>query len=299
VKALNLSDSWRGVARGIWMKALTEPTMMDKKQKDNQKMYDTPLLKLNNSSHDHCCSVNATDELPPMDKDELKIYNTLLAMAERIFANTPNIDADGVIAEIERILQQRAQLGAKDGAERVSKLLKDESVLSEIRNNIENMQISGTLKDRIHDRTKMLVDRYGQSTNEIMNEVLENSAGKSAGEIRKALREAMPTWQAERIARTETVYAFKSGRLDEDETLNQRHNLNLKLVWRARHDGKTCDVCAAMDGETVEVGDAFEHIKETEDGTIAWTPNEWNDDGRIPQPHPNCRCYFDEIVEVK
>lgn len=299
VKALNLNDSWRGVARGIWTKALAEQMMMDKKQKNRQKMYDTPPVKDTNSSHNHCCPVNATDELPPMDADELKIYNTLVAMAERIFANTPNIDADGVIAEIERILQNRANLGAVDGAERVSKLLKDEAVVAEIRNNIENMQISGTLKDRIHDRTKMLVDRYGQSTNEIMNEVLENSAGMSAGEIRKALREVMPTWQAERIARTETVYAFKSGRLDEDETLNRRHNLNLKLVWRARHDNKTCDVCAAMDGEIVEVGEAFKHIKETEDGTIAWTPNEWNDDGRIPQPHPNCRCYFDEIVEVK
>jgi hypothetical protein len=219
-------------------------------------------------------------------------------MAERIFANTPNIDADGVIEEIERVLERKAQLGATDGAERVAGLLKDEAVVSEIKNSIENLQISGTLKDRIHERTTQLVNRYGESTNDLMNEVLENSAGKSAGEIRKALREVMPTWQAERIARTETVYAFKSGRLDEDEALNRRHNLNLKLVWRARHDSKTCDVCAAMDGETVTVGDAFEHIKETDDGMIAWTPNEWNDDGRIPQPHPNCRCYFDEIVEA-
>ena len=293
VKALNLSDSWRGVARGIWLKALTEPTMIEK-QKDNQKSEHT--FKYN--SHQHCkCSVNATDELPPMNKDELRIYNALVAMAERIFANTPNIDADGVIEEISRVLQNRANLGAVDGAERVSKLLKDQAVVAEIKNTIENMQISGALKNRIQDRTKMLVDRYGQSTKEIMNEVLENSAGMSAGEIRKALREVMPTYQAERIARTETVYAFKSGRLDEDETLNKKHDLNLKLVWRARHDSKTCDVCAAMDGEVVEVGDAFQHIKETGDGTIAWTPNEWNDDGRIPQPHPNCRCYFDEIVE--
>lgn len=295
VKALNLSDSWRGVARGIWLKALTEPTMIEK-QKESQKSEHT--FKYN--SHQHCkCSVNATDELPPMNKDELRIYNALVAMAERIFANTPNIDADGVIEEISRVLQNRANLGAVDGAERVSKLLKDEAVVAEIKSTIENMQISGALKNRIQDRTKMLVDRYGQSTKEIMNEVLENSAGMSAGEIRKALREVMPTYQAERIARTETVYAFKSGRLDEDETLNKKHDLNLKLVWRARHDSKTCDVCAAMDGEVVEVGDAFQHIKETEDGTIAWTPNEWNDDGRIPQPHPNCRCYFDEIVEVK
>ena len=298
VKALNLSDSWRGVARGIWMKALAEPTMMDK-QKLNQKLHETHLPISNKSSQNHCCSVNATDELPPMDKDELRIYNALLSMAERIFANTPNIDADGVIAEIEEILQNKATLGAVDGAERVSKLLKDQAVVAEIKSTIENMQISGALKNRIQDRTKMLVDRYGQSTKEIMNEVLENSAGMSAGEIRKALREVMPTYQAERIARTETVYAFKSGRLDEDETLNKKHDLNLKLVWRARHDSKTCDVCAAMDGEVVEVGDAFEHIKETEDGTIAWTPNEWNDEGRIPQPHPNCRCYFDEIVEAR
>jgi phage portal protein BeeE len=297
IMALNLGDNWKGVARGIWTKALAEPTT-DIKQKSSQKMYDTPLLN-NNSQYEHCCdSVNATDELPPMDADELKIYNTLLDMAERIFANTPNIDADGVIEEIERVLERKAQLGATDGAERVAGLLKDEAVVSEIKNSIENLQISGTLKDRIHERTTQLVNRYGESTNDLMNEVLENSAGKSAGEIRKALREVMPTWQAERIARTETVYAFKSGRLDEDERLNRRHNLNLKLVWRARHDSKTCDVCAAMDGETVTVGDAFEHIKETDDGMIAWTPNEWNDDGRIPQPHPNCRCYFDEIVEA-
>jgi hypothetical protein len=143
----------------------------------------------------------------------------------------------------------------------------------------------------------MLVNRYGESTTELMNEVLENSAGLSAGEIRSALREVMPTWQAERIARTETVYAFKSGRLDEDETISQRHNLNLKLIWRSRHDSKTCDVCAAMDGQVVEVGDAFKHTMETDWGIVEWDPNEWNDYGKIPQPHPNCRCYFDEIVE--
>lgn len=313
IMALNLGDNWKGVARGIWTKALTEPTT-DIKQKFSQKMYDTNLLN-NNSQNGHCCrSVNATDELPPMDADELKIYNTLLDMAERIFANTPNIDAEGVIEEIERVLERKAQLGATDGAERVAGLLKDEAVVSEIKNSIENLQISGTLKDRIHERTTQLVNRYGESTNDLMNEVLENSAGKSAGEIRKALREVMPTWQAERIARTETVYAFKSGRLDEDERLNRRHNLNLKLVWRARHDNDTCNVCAAMDGQVVDIGQAYRdelvvpagtHMinmrpGETldEDLPISWVPSVWNDGGKIPQPHPNCRCYFDEIVEA-
>lgn len=297
VKALNLSDSWKSVARGIWTKALTELTT--DKQKFSQHTTTTNHTPFITSSYTGCCSVNATDDLPPMDADEQRIYNSLVAMAERIFANTPNIDAEGVIEEIERVLDRKAVLGATDGAEKVASMLKDEAVVEELKASVENMQISNSLKERIHDRTTDLVNRYGESTSDLMNEVLANSVGKSAGEIRKALRQVMPTWQAERIARTETLYAFKSGRLDEDEQIAKRHNLNIKLVWRARHDAKTCPVCAAMDGQTVEVGEAFEHIKETDEGTIAWTPNQWNDDGRIPQPHPNCRCYFDEIVEAE
>jgi hypothetical protein len=117
-------------------------------------------------------------------------------------------------------------------------------------------------------------------------------------------------WQAERIARTETVYAYKSGRLDEDIKIRDRYNLDMKLVWRARHDSKTCMVCAAMDGKVVSVGDAFEdrivipagttliNGKTVEDDTpISWVPSVWNDNGNIPAPHPNCRCYFDEVVK--
>lgn len=308
VKALGLGDNWKSVARGIWTKALTETTI--DKQTFNQKSHIHHPNNIQTLRSD-CCSVSATDKLPPMDADELKIYNALLSMAERIFANTPNIDADGVIEEIDRVLERKAVIGASDGARKVADMLKDEEVVAEIKSSIENLQISGTLKDRIHERTTTLVTRYGQSTTDLMNEVLANSAGKSAGEIRKALSQVMPTWQAERIARTETVYAFKSGRLDEDTRLNNKYNLNMKLVWHCRHDSTTCDTCAAMDGKEVEVGDAFvSHLdlpagtvlangKELDEETqIDWVHDSWNDEGRIPSPHPNCRCYFDEVVEI-
>lgn len=303
VKALDLGEDWQRVARGMWTKVLAEQSM-DKKQKVDS--HDTSFLgksidsahKTSHSHPSHCCSVNTQDDLPPMDEDELKIYNTLIAMAERIFANTPNIDAEGVINEINEVLNNKAVLGGKDGAEKIATLLEDKDVVAEIKATIENLTISESLKDRINDRTTELVDNYGQETKRIMNDVLANSAGMTASEIRRELRAVMPTWQAERIARTETVYAFKSGRLDEDEKLSDKYNLNMKLVWRARHDARTCPVCAAMDGSVVDVGDAFEHIKETADGTIAWEPSVWNDDGKIPAPHPNCRCYFDEIVEA-
>lgn len=307
VKALGLGDEWLPVARGMMAKALAEP-VIDKQKKDVDK---TPLLNsqcdgCSNTVTCHACEkhsqtgeANATeDALPEMDADERKIYDTLVAMAERIFANTPNIDADGVIKQINEVLVQKAELGGMEGGEKIAELIKDEDVVAEIKKNLENLQISDSLREKINDRTVQLVNNYGQSTKALMDDVLANSEGLSAAEIRKELRSVMPTWQAERIARTETVYAYKSGRLDEDQRVSDSYGLKLKLVWRARHDSKTCPVCAAMDGEVVSVGKAFEHIKETDDGVVSWEPSVWNDDGRIPAPHPNCRCYFDEIVEV-
>ena len=311
VRALELGKDWEGVARGIYAKTLAESMYMDK-QKDSQKVTILPPKVNGKDSQDHAhqCScekthshklnhssdsVNVQDALPPMTEDEKKIYDILVDMAERIFANTPNIDIDGVVDQIVRVLESTAVLGASDGSKRVQKLLKNKDVVAELKKELADLQISGTLRDRITTRTSEIVNNYGRATRGIMDEVLANSEGMSAAEIRRELRAVMPTWQAERIARTETVYAFKSGRLDEDQQINDKYKLKMKLKWRARPGA--CDVCAAMDGEEVEIGEAFAHIKETSDGVIAWEPDFWNDEGRIPSPHPNCRCYFDEIVE--
>lgn len=286
VTALGLEKKWLDVARGIEKSVLVSRTPNANRDQDKH------------AQHKHCeCSTSTQDALPEMTDDEKRIYNALIAMAERVFASKPNIDEEGVIAEITRILSTEAILGASEGGKKIVKLLENEDVRNAVIEDLKNLELSETLRDRIVDRTEKLVESYGEETRRLMNETLANSEGKSAAEIRKSLREVMPTWRAERIARTETVYAFKSGRLDEDERIAEKYGLKMKLVWRARHDKKTCDVCSAMDGEEVSVGEAFEHIKETADGTISWEPSAWNDDGRIPAPHPNCRCYFDEIVE--
>lgn len=312
VKALDLSDDWMSVARGIWRKALVSVEVDKQKvSQNNSKKTNKSYLPLNNiTPHSTCCHTSATDALPPMTADERRIYDALVAMAERIFANSPNIDEEGVIVELENVLRRRAELGGTDGAKHLASLLKNEAVANEIKNEIKNLSISGSLKDRIHERTTLLVENYGMLAKDIMEEVLENSAGKTAGEIKSALSEAMPTWQAERIARTETVYAFKSGRLDEDKAIAKNHDLNVKLVWRCRNDAETCDVCAGMDGQTVTLGEAFvDHLKleagtvlangkeVTEDKEISWAHSVWNDDGEVPAAHPNCRCWYEEIVE--
>lgn len=293
VASLGLGEKWRKVAVGIASSVPAGTPFLSNSGKDKNNVSKKPqqdniLLPAGTATK---------DKLPPMDKDERRIYDVLVDMARRIFANTPNIDSAEVVDEIVETLQYKARLGGIAGLNKLRKLLHDEAILTELSKQISEFEISGTLKDRIVERTTGIVQGYEEGVRAMMTEVLENSAGMSAGEIRQALREAIPTYQAERIARTETVYAYKSGRLDEDQRIADKYGLKMKLVWRSRHDGAVCDVCAAMDGEKVTVGDAFEHYKETADGAISWEPSRWNDDGRIPAPHPNCRCYFDEIVE--
>lgn len=320
VKALDLSEEWQTVARGIWNKVLADTTI--DKQKPVQhitSLKSTPVPNDSQIRHKHTthsidqgAPANTQDALPEMNADERHIYEVLLSMAERIFANTPNIQVDEVINEITETLNRRAELGAVDGGEAIAKLLKDAAVVAEIKKELANLQLSGALKDRIKARTAELVNNYGQETKRLMEDVLENSEGKSAAEIRKALREIMPTWQAERIARTETVYAFKSGRLDEDKRIASKYGLSMKLKWHARPGA--CDVCAAMDGEVTELGEAFvervkagdklteEQLEEyhlTADDELVCDHSFWNDNGQVPNAHPNCRCYFDEIVETK
>lgn len=297
VQALELDDKWLDVARGISQTALTVSLEKNKKKNDVPFLYKTQGIE-GKSSHS-LETVSARDALPDMDTDEKKIYDALVSMAERIFANTPDIRTDEVIEQITAVLDNKAELGAVEGGEKIAALLDDAEVVASIKSELEAVELSGTLKDRIKERTEELVNNYGEESRRIMERVLNSSEGMSAAEIRKELSVVMPKWQAERIARTETVYAYKSGRLDEDEKISEKYDLNLKLVWRARHDSKTCEVCSAMDGEVVSVGRAFQHIKETDEGVVSWEPSMWNDDGKIPAPHPNCRCYFDEIVEVE
>lgn len=226
VKALGLSKDWNSVALGIYGRVLAEPTMFDKQKVNQKKTAILPPANLNSDNpHSHSTHYQSScrcehessqtngsasaDVLPPMTKDEKKIYDILVAMAERIFMNTPNINTDEVIEQIQVILENNAKYGAIQGADRVSKLLKDKDVVAEIKSNLENLTISGTLRERIGVRTKDLVTSYGVAAEQIMRGVLENSQGLSAAEIRKELSAVLPTWQAERIARTETVYAFK------------------------------------------------------------------------------------------
>lgn len=303
VKALGLPDCWFGAANEIYAKSLMEPTpepisINYEKPKAIKATTDEvnrcPKESKADVVHGHNCTCHK-DKLPPMTAEEKKLYDQLIDLATQIL-NQEEYNIDDVIEQMIDTLSADALAGEKSGAEALS-LLAEEDVASEILKTISNgdYYVSEALQNRISNRARQLATGYADYTEEIVKETLAGSESLTANEIRERLAQVMPKERAELIARNETLYAIRSGRLEQDEELAEKYGLNVRLVWRTSGDSSVCPICAAMEGTTVDLGKAFNDTVELADGELAtWEHSSWNDGGRIPDAHVNCRCYFDE-----
>lgn len=303
VKALELGKDWEQVAVGIYANKLAgnmlSPLSIDyekpkAKEATVDNLKEAEVVEKKDLGH-KCTCKHTLDALPPMSEDEKQIYDLLVALANQV-KDGKEVDVDKVIAEMKELLEYDAKQGAEEGIKALE-LLTNEDVANELAQIISNgeVYISRTLSERLNSRASQLVKGYHDYTKSVVEEVLTSSEGMTANEIKQKLAEVLPESRAELIARNETVYAIKSGRLEQDQDIANKYGLKMKLVWRTSHDANVCDLCAAMDGQEVTLGDAFTAV-ETEDGQT-WEPNSWNDHGMIPDAHVNCRCYFDEVVE--
>ena len=291
VQALDLPDNWNSAAQGVYVAKLTGKTA------DAKKTEKTVVKKTLKSGHHHCH--HTLDELPPMTANEKKIYDLLLMLAQGVMSDEPNVDYNTIIEKVMDILRESANAGEVEGAEAL-RLLANKDVAGEIAAEISKGEVylSQALDDRIKERADKLIRGYGEYAQDIAKKVLASDKPMTANEIAEALTEALPRSRAELIARNETLYAIRSGRLEQDEKLAEKYHLNVKIIWRCTHDDRTCPVCEAMDGETVALGEAFPEKEVIKDDVVwTWTHSEWNDGGSIPDAHANCRCYFDEALE--
>ena len=218
-----------------------------------------------------------------------------MALAQAIFDEDPKFDLAAYQKEIYELLRDEANRGSSEALEALRQLAEDPNIAEAIEDMIKNgYDISDGLSRRLKERTDELVQGFEIHTRELMRGALASEEPLSANEIAERLREVMPDGKAATIARNETVYAFKSGRLDLDKYMAKEYDIQIELVWRTSHDSLVCDVCQAMDGQTTMLGKPFKDQIATEDGVVAWEHSRWNDNGEIPDAHVNCRCYFDE-----
>ena len=304
VQALDLPDTWLSAARGIFNKGLagelnspveidytaTTPTKstIDEAQK-------SPKDQVADVIHGHNCTCHhSLDKLPEMTKEEKVLYDQLIDLAKDIMQNK-KYNIDDVIDKMIDTLLEDAMIGEKNGADSLA-LLAEKDVASEILKTISNgdYYVSDSLKERISTRASQLANGYADYTKEVVEKTLAGAEGLTANEIQERLEEVMPTKKAELIARNETLYAIRSGRLEQDEALAEKYGLHVKLVWRTSGDNLVCPVCEAMAGTTIDLGKAFPDTVGTEDGVVSWEQSSWNDSGRITSAHVNCRCFWDE-----
>lgn len=301
VQALGLPDTWLAAAQGIYAKGLAGQLLSPISISYEKPKPETATVdKSPKALSSHSCTCHHTiDELPPMTADEKKLYDILVDLAGEIFSQKEDkLNIDGVIENMMEVLEADAKRGAIDGAEAL-KLLANEEVASEIVKTITdgNVIISNALRAKIHLRAEQLANGYADYARTLLEQTLAEET-LTANEIAEKLGEVIPQARAELIARNETLYAIRSGRLEQDEQLAEKYGLNVKLVWRTSGDADVCPVCEAMEGETIDLGKAFPDVVTTSDGeTVSWEHSSWNDSGRIPDAHPNCRCYFDEVIE--
>ena len=309
--ALDLSvDKWLNVAVGIYTRVLAEKqaerSLAVTQSQETQKAPikdQSPLYLLSHSCQHH----HETDYYQPFGDDEVvekKIFNRLMALARAIFKEDPTLNLEQVQDEIFELLEQEANNGGMAALEALERLVDEdtEEAIKEIIKSGGN-QISEQLSERLRQRSDYLVQGFDKHTREIMRSVLETEEPLTASEIQERLAQVMPSGKAATIARNETVYAFKSGRLELDESIAEKYDLQIELTWRTSPEGgPVCPLCEAMDGKKTVLGKPFTpepvevELKDGETRIETWTPSEWNDQGCIPNAHTNCKCYFDETL---
>ena len=316
-------NRWHSTAVGIWNRVLVDREFQRQISEQNEQSQSLGTLPSSIDTSHHDCQHHHADAYQPFtddEKTEKKIFDKLMKLAEQIFAEDPTLDLEQVKLEIYELIKAEADRGGLSALEELEKMV-DEDAKAEIRKIIKSgVHISEQLEIRLKERTAQIVAGYDQHTRKVMEAVLNTTEPLSAQEIKKRLKAVIPNGRAATIARNETVYAFKSGSLETDEAIAKEFNLQFELTWHARNDSKTCDVCAAMDGQktmlgskysssvTLEPGDklingkivgeapagASEEEKKLYTGTTSfgYVQDEWNDDGQIPNAHVNCRCFY-------
>lgn len=320
VKALGLGQKWVGVAQGMYSEKLRQ----DELEAREPQMYALQAPQANSEAIEAkeaqiIADVvhNALERKTEAKNDNSSygyeavfgegeerakaIYDMLVNYATDIIMENPGISQEELVEKLNEILMEDAKDGAIEGANAVQGLLYGKEVAEEIGKAFadDGYQLSEEFRASLAKRSEELVANYGAEARQVAEKTLKKAAEESwsASELKRQLMLAIPKSRAELIARNETVYAVKAGRIETDKYIEKNFGVEIDLVWRISDNG-ACDVCKAMDGAKVRCGKAFPDHETYEGVEHYWEHSSWNDNGQTPSAHPNCRCYFDEEVRV-
>lgn len=347
--ALGLDEEWQSVADGIYAQHLKDRAASEVVQRaesaikrleggderflgkavdntaDTIKTQESANCGVVGHACEHCADGILVESLTD---EERAVYEQLLNIAKIQFGfNLEELDEAKIRGLIATALKVQSELGAEMSIEQVEAVLAGSETDEELAKIIgkEGYHLSSAYYERMDKRTNRLVDSFEGEAREAVAEVLGSNEAMTQSELQAKLAEAMTKGvsdelaiqklinRAATIARNEVGYSFLTAGMENDKYLYDKYALKMGYKWRARHDSKTCDVCAAMDGQIVKIGDSFAGSVHVDTGTrlvngkivgedtrgltnFGWEQNEWNDDGAIPHAHVNCRCRVDRVL---
>lgn len=301
VSALGLGKDWQSVADGMYRQhqndralAVVENTVEATESRSEAVQDSKPIVE---PSKDDVQAYEPVFGLG--EENEKKIYDLLMEYAEKIVEQNPDIDTDKLVEELNKILDVVANDGSNAGYEAIQGLVYGTEVAEQIAEFFEGegYHLSDEFYDRMTRRSDALVRAFGDDTKKVVEGIFAEARekGMTANELSDRLADAMPKARAEMIARNETVHAFRAGRLETDEYIQDNYGVQIDTIWRIA-DANACDVCKAMNGTRIPLGEAYPDHESHDGEDYYWEHTDWNDNGRLPNAHVNCRCYFDEVV---
>ena len=231
-----------------------------------------------------------------------EIYDLLVMVAEDMFKDDPSVNLDEIKEKIVENLRLDAQDGVLEGANRIKVYALNgelKAEVGEILKDPSSYDLSKDFTTTLSDRIDLLVNKYSEDTRAtfeaIKRQAIEQGITKS--EMKKILSESLPTGRAEVISRNETNAAIMGGRYDLDRYIAKTYDMDCKLTWRTNPG--CCDICAALEGSTVELDEPFPDHGFLDGEEYAFEQNRWNDNGKFPHAHVNCRCYAEEHWSIR
>lgn len=309
---------WQTVAQTVYERTLEQsantlpaPTIAKLETASNgQSEGISDELQCDCHEHQH----RTTDDLgwqPVFTEDEAAaeaIYSNLAKLAKQIaqevVTNNPQYDLKEVEEAIYKILTGEATVGAESGVGAIKAIVADEDVLDAIADEIaENgLVLNAELQQQLRMRTELAVAHFAEDAKKKAQALVENAleSGTDKDELEAMLSEFTNASRAEMIARNESHNAINAGRYFEVNDLAKEFNLDVELEWVAHLDDTTCEICRAMDGKVVKMGEAWpEHIMTDDGAEIAFDHNVYNMDGKACNAHSRCRCTFAVRMRAK
>lgn len=307
IMALGLPrDTWQPVADAIWNQRQKEQALTQAAAAIAQAV--TAGQDSYKALHSATKSIDAAPTFTDEEKAEQIIYERLQRLKAKLATDEPvdGDEEDEWLEETTEAITQEVVKKSEDGAlaGAIALLALGTARLGDYGQQLQQQVDEGKVElpaefySSLNDRVRSIVNRYAADIKGEVAKALQefHSGAINKNELSERLKNIMPDARADMIARNEAHYAENAGRLMEDRAAALNTGVEIYLVWHARHDRQTCEVCAAMDGMKVKAGEAFPDHSWNEDGAqVSWDPSVYNDYGAIPNAHPNCRCWFEEV----